>query len=149
MDTFRIAASTPTSGLRVQSTHVDTHVDDGGAASATVTVDKGVTNPLYIATTGAISTGIFRPELFSRSNTHKAAGSAALNDVISALHALGDAHGVTGISLSSDPSLTGGVMLADQPGMYQSGGPTTERVGRDNLRSIDDAARQVLEIATA
>jgi hypothetical protein len=149
MDTFRIAASGPASGLRFRSTTVDTHLDPGGAATAKVTVDKGVTNPLYVATTGALSSGIFRPELFSSSKSSTVAGSAALDDAVAALHALGDAHGVTGINLSTGSSRTGGVMFADQPGMFQSGGPTTERVGKDNLRSIDDAARQVLQIATA
>lgn len=151
MQAFTIHSSNADGGLRYRHTTVDTAITNG-AATAKVTHDSGITNPLHILTTGAIGTGLFRPDITSKQRTHvlEGTGSSPLDDAVSALQALGDRHRITGINLSTNPSLTGSVEFQDKPGMYVSGGDTAQRAGGpDALRAIDEAARIVLDLAAS
>lgn len=146
MQAFTIHGPAQTSGLRFRDTTIDTSIHDG-VASAKVTTQTGVTNPAYILSTGALG----KAALFERtkSNTVTGNGSSPLDDAVTALHAIGDEHGITGINLSTNPSLTGTVQFADRPGVFVGGGDTAQRAGgQDVLRSLDAAARSVLDLAT-
>jgi hypothetical protein len=132
--------------MRSAHTSVDTSIDTAGAARVQVAVDKGVTNPAYILSTGTLGPA----ELFSRSTsrTIEGTGSGALDSAVKALHELGAKHGATGINLSSDPSLPGTIAFEDSPGVFLGGAPVTERIGREAITAIDAAARSVLDIVT-
>ncbi len=144
MQTFHISAQAGNSAYRTKNIDVDTSLD-GGAAMAKVTRRSDVTNPLYVASFGTIGP----PGFFERTTSHTVTGSAPLDDAVSALHALGERHGVTGILLSSSPELVGGMMLESAPGHYLTNSAETKAIGAAALRQIDDAARAVLDLATA
>ncbi len=148
MQAFTIHAPPLDSSVHFRDTTVDTSISPSGAATANVTTDKGLINPAFVLSFGHIG----KPDLVSRTSTSsvRGTGSSPIDDAVSALHELGDAHGVTGIRLSSNPSLTGTIRFADANGIFVGGGDTAARVGgHEQLRAIDDAARRVLELATA
>jgi hypothetical protein len=144
MQSFHISAPTTGGAFRFTNVDVDTKID-AGVASAKVTTSKGITNPAYILSTGAVGPASF----FDRTKTDvvRGTGTGALDTAVKALHELGDTHGVTGIALSTNSDLVGGVMLAAKPGMYLTNSAETKAIGADALRAIDDAARTVLGIA--
>lgn len=145
MQTFHISGPTTGGGLRFRDVDVDTSIA-GGVASARVTTSTGVTNPAYILTTGAMGPASFFDR--TKERTVRGTGASALDTAVQALHELGAQHGVTGIALSTDADLVGGMMLAAKPGMYLTNSAETKAIGVDALRAIDDAARAVLELAT-
>ena len=144
---FHINAPTAGSTWRPTNVSVDTSIDPGGVVHAQVKTEKSVTNPIYILSTGALG----KQDLHSSTKVTSAndAGTGPLADAVKSLHALGDKHGIIGINLSSAADLVGTVMFKDAPGAYVGGGPTTQRVGAENLKAIDDAARTVLGLALA
>ena len=147
MQAFTIHAPPLDSSVRFRDTTIDTSID-AGVASADVHVEKGLINPAFVLSFGHVG----KPDLVSRTTdrTITGTGAAPLDDAVSALHELGEAHGVTGIRLSSNPALTGTIRFEDANGIFVGGGDTAARVGgHANLRAIDDAARQVLELATS
>ncbi len=144
MQNFHISAPQTGGTFRYTNIGVDTAID-AGVASAKVTTSTGITNPGYILSTGALGPASFFDR--TKEKTVSGTGSGALDTAVQALHALGDQHGVTGISLSSDAGLVGGVMLESKPGMFLTNSAETKAIGSTALRAIDDAARAVLGLA--
>lgn len=144
MQNFHISGPVTGGTLRYKSVSVDTAVD-AGVATAKVTTSTGINNPGYLLTGGTLGPA----SVFDRTTarTVSGTGSGALDTAVDALHALGDRHGVTGILLSPDASLVGGVMLAAKPGMFLTNSAETNAIGTPALRAIDDAARAVLGLA--
>lgn len=145
MQNFHISGPVTGGTLRSKSVGVDTAVASV-VATAKVTTSTGINNPGYLLTGGTLGPASF----FDRTKTETVAGTGtgALDTAVQSLHALGDAHGVTGILLSSDPSLVGGVMLAAKPGLFLTNSAETKAIGSTALRAIDDAARAVLTLGT-
>jgi hypothetical protein len=144
MQNFHISGPSTGGTFRFTNISVDTAID-AGVAAAKVTTSKGITNPGYILTTGALGPASFFDR--TKTNTVTGTGSGALDTAVKALHELGDANGVTGISLSTDSDLVGGVMLASKPGVFLTNSAETKAIGAPALRAIDDAARTVLGLA--
>ncbi len=144
MQNFHISGPSTGGTFRFTNVAVDTSLD-AGVASAKVTTSKGITNPAYILSTGAVGPASF----FDRTKSHtvNGTGSGALDTAVKALHELGDRHGVVGINLSTDSGLVGGMMLKDKPGMFLTNAAETKAIGTTALQAIDDAARSVLGLA--
>lgn len=144
MTSFRILQDLSEGALRFAHRTVDTHVVDD-VAHVALTSSKGVTNPLYILTTGALDSGVFRPALWERTGERvlRGTGASAFDDAVEALHNLGRRHGVDGISMGTDPNLAGTIKLTNS-GLY-----TSNAVPRDVAMRIDEAARRVLEFVDA
>jgi hypothetical protein len=145
MTDFRILRQGAAAGLKFASEVVDTHVVSN-VAHAAATRTTGVTNPLYVLSTGALNTGIFRPALLEKtaSSVVRGTGSSAFDDAVRALHQLGSRHGADGISLAGDANLYGAIKFADTS-LYMSGKPVVERIGREAAFELDAAARRVLD----
>lgn len=147
MQNFHITHSGTGSWMRFAHTYADTSIDTSGTAHVKLDVDKGVTNPVYILSTGAIGNS----DLFSSSKSYAidGTGSGAIDTAVKALHELGTKHGAEGINLSSDPTIPGTIAFGDSPGVYVGGAPVTERIGKEAIQAIDSAARNVLKLAIA
>lgn len=141
---FRILQQLGGGALRHADRVIDTHVVDD-IAHVALTNHKGVTNPLYILTTGALDTGVFRPDLWAKTTSRvlRGTGDSAFDDAVQALHNLGRRHGVDGISLGTNPNFAGTVKLSGS-GLY-----TSNAVPKDVAMRIDEAARRVLEFVDA
>lgn len=139
MGGFQILSEASRGLLRHVDTAVRTKVVDD-VARAVVSTRTSVTNPLYVLSDGALSTGIFRPAIYERATQSviRGTGASGFDDAVMALGRLGDQHGITGISLSTDPALTGTLNRAG------TGYFTNHGFAPDVARSIDDAARRVL-----
>jgi len=116
-------------------------VDD--AARATLTTTKGMTNPLFIATQGMVDS--ITPSLFKHLSTKvvKGGGTSAFDHAVESLLNLGKRHGVEGISLSSNPTLYGGLMFKGSEA-FVAGKPVIDTIGLGAAQRIDAAARRVM-----
>lgn len=139
MGSFQILADVSKSLMRYAEVAVKTNVADD-VAHAAISTQKGMTNPLYVLSTGALNKGVFRPSVYERAaqSTMHGTGASGFDDAVKALGRLGDKHGVTGINLTHDAALPGTLKRAGT-GFFTNQGfsPTV-------ARSFDDAARRVM-----
>ena len=154
MTDFRIIQNLTEGTLRYASRAVQAGLVDD-VAHVAVATEHGLTNPLYILSTGALNEGIFRPAIFSHVTPDTLKPSSALNDAVRALQNLGRRHGVDGISLGPDPSVLGSIKLTNS-GLYEGGKDILEHLGKGDVDAgravaarLDEAARRVLEFVDA
>jgi hypothetical protein len=151
MADFRILSNAATSGLKFADTVVNAHLGSaaGEAAELAISTEKGLINPLHLATFGELGGGIFRPEIFSHTTERvvHGTGTGALDEAVRSLMALGERHSVEGIHLAEDPAMYGLIMFKGDIG-YVGGSPVTERIGKAAALEIDAAARRVMSFAT-
>lgn len=144
MSSFQILSDVSKSLMRYAEVAVKTNVADD-VAHAAITTQKGMTNPLYVLSTGALNKGVFRPSVYERAaqSAMHGTGASGFDDAVKALGNLGEKHGVSGINLSSDPAIAGTLKRVGS-GLF-----TNQGFSPEVARSFDDAARHVMDFVGA